>query len=575
MRTLDARHLDQLDRSTRRRFRKDSDSQAFEPRGERRSGLSTSAEKRFRPVAVLRADVEISVLGCSRIRPEFGSRYGMSEIATVRQVLPIRRNSHLIVSARTRESALHPWTAADSTTRPEESQWRNSGLRADCRLKVCPMISQPASPTTSVSPSSEFRHPGKGARVAIVGAGVIGAASAHYLAEAGCSVVLLDRGNFGKACSHGNCGYVSPSHILPLCKPGAVSASLRTLFQRNSPFKIRPRLDYHTWSWFLKFALRCNYKDMIQAGHARHAMLMSSRQLFQDMMTAGKLGNCEWETKGLLFVHHDPHHFELFAKINELLVNEYGLGAKRYDADELLKLEPALKPVVAGAWLYECDAHLRPHLLMDSFHQLLIQQGVEIRENCEFLDLETSSNQAKRLKTSQGDIEVDHVIFATGAWSRLLQQKLKTRIPIEPGKGYSITMPRPALCPAYPMIFEDHRVAITPTAGAYRIGSTMEFAGFDSTLREDRLSLLTNGAKFYLQDPLAEPVIEKWWGWRPMSCDGVPLVGRVPKYDNVWLAAGHSMLGLSMATATGKLLMEMLTGATPHIDPRPYRLDRF
>lgn len=404
---------------------------------------------------------------------------------------------------------------------------------------------------------------------------MIGAACAYYLAEQGSRVVIIDRGTFGSACSHGNCGYVSPSHILPLAQPGAIGSSLKTLFARNSPFKIRPRLDLQTMAWFVRFALRCNHNNMVQAGHARHALLDSSRKLYQAMMENGQLGDCEWEAIGLLFVHCDRKHFEAYEATNELLTSEYGVTAERLDQAELLKREPALKDVVCGAWLFDGDAHLRPHLLMKSWKKLLENQEVVIKEHCDFLDFETIGNDVQAVQTSQGRIETDQVIFATGAWSRMMQRKLKARIPVEPGKGYSITMQRPEICPKYPMLFEDHKVGISPTAEAYRIGSTMEFAGFDATLREDRLQLLTDTAKYYLHDPIREPVLERWYGWRPMSCDEIPLVGRVPRFDNVWLAAGHGMLGLSMATATGKLVSELMTGATPHIDPHPYRPARF
>lgn len=411
--------------------------------------------------------------------------------------------------------------------------------------------------------------------IVVVGGGVVGAACAYYLAELGSRVVLIDQGTFGKACSHGNCGYVSPSHILPLCRPGAVLSSLKTLFSRNSPFKIRARFDMKMWWWFLRFAMRCNHANMVEAGHARHALLSSSRRLYQEMIDDGRLEGCEWEEVGLMFVHSDREHFESFESVNQLIEKEFGTSFERLDKAELLQREPALREVVCGAWLYEGDAHLRPHLLMKSWQSLLAERGVEIREHCEFLDLESAGNNATAIQTNQGRIEADQVIFATGAWSRMIQQKLKARIPVEPGKGYSITMQRPELCPKHPMLFEDHRVGISPTSSAFRIGSTMEFAGYDDSLREDRLQLLTDTAKFYLHDPIQNPSIERWYGWRPMSCDEIPLVGRVPHYGNVWLGAGHGMLGLSMATATGKLISEMMTGQTPHIDPYPYRPSRF
>lgn len=323
------------------------------------------------------------------------------------------------------------------------------------------------------------------------------------------------------------------------------------------------------------FARRCNYAQMLESGRARHALLTSSRQLYEQFMTEGVLQDCDWETRGLLFVHQSRAHFEHFAETDRLLRNEFGLGARQIFEPELLQLEPALKPGVAGAWLYECDAHLRPDKLMTAWQQRLVHDGVVLRENCELIGLEQGPQGVCAILTSAGRLEVEQVVFATGAWSRLLQRQLGIRIPIEPGKGYSITMRRPARCPTYPMIFEDHRVAVTPMASGYRIGSTMEFAGFDRSLRQERLNLLINGAKHYLHEPLTEPFLETWYGWRPMSCDGVPLIGRVPGLNNVWLAAGHSMLGVSMATGTGKLMCELVTGQHAHIDPHPYRLNRF
>ncbi|HTN73865.1 MAG TPA: FAD-dependent oxidoreductase, partial [Pirellulaceae bacterium] len=130
-------------------------------------------------------------------------------------------------------------------------------------------------------------------RVLVVGAGVIGAASAHYLAEAGLSVTLIDQGTFGSGCSHGNCGYVCPSHVLPFAAPGALRSTLKTLLQKNSPLKVRFRLDPALWGWFLRFMRRCNQRDLLAAGHAIHALLASSRSLYDDLFQH-TLKNVEW-----------------------------------------------------------------------------------------------------------------------------------------------------------------------------------------------------------------------------------------------------------------------------------------
>ena len=410
-------------------------------------------------------------------------------------------------------------------------------------------------------------------RVVVVGGGVIGAACAWYLRQAGRAVTLIEQGEFGRGCSHGNCGFVCPSHVLPLAGPGALGKTLKTLLARNSPLLVRWRLDPALWKWFWQFARRCNGRDMLSSGHAIHALLTSSRALYDELLQA-TLTDVEWEALGLLFVFRSPHALEHYAATDQLLRREFGLGATRYDGAALLDLEPAFKPGSAGAWHYATDGHLRPDKLMLTWRRVLTGQGVEIREQCELRDMVAEGRIARRLVTSQGELSADQVVIATGAWTPRLRQMLRAPVPIQPGKGYSLTMPRPAICPRIPLIFEEHRVAITPLASAYRIGSTMEFAGYDSSLNPARLRLLRDGAALYLREPEAEPVLESWYGWRPMTPDGLPLIGRVGAFDNVYLAAGHGMLGVSMAPATGRLIAELVCGQTPHLDPQPYGVGR-
>ena len=411
-------------------------------------------------------------------------------------------------------------------------------------------------------------------RVVVIGGGVVGACCAYYLAKAGREVIILERGQFGAGCSHANCGYICPSHILPFAGPGAIWSTLKTLFQKNSPLKVRPSVVLGNVSWFLGFARRCNRRDMLKAGEGIQALLQSSRSLFEDLIKCEGI-DCEWETKGLLFVFQTQKHFDHYAQTDELLRSHFGMSAKRFENESLAELEPALKPGQAGGYLYQSDAQVRPDRLMSELKRVLISKGVEIRENCQVNSFVKSSASVKAVGTSTDEVRGDHFVLATGAWTPRLNVELGCSIPIQPGKGYSLTMPRPSLCPKYPLIFEEHRVAVTPFQTGYRLGSTMEFAGYDETLNRSRLSLLTDAARLYLREPLAEPVQEEWWGWRPMTFDGLPIIDRAPVAGNVIVAAGHNMLGLSMATATGKLVAEMFEETPPHVDPSPYSLKRF
>jgi D-amino-acid dehydrogenase len=410
--------------------------------------------------------------------------------------------------------------------------------------------------------------------VVIVGGGVIGAACAYYLSRRGMAVTLVDQGAFGRGCSHANCGYVCPSHVLPMAAPGAVTMGLKALVARNSPLKIRPRLDPALWNWLWRFSRCCNARQVLAAGKAIQALLASSRKLYDDLLAAERI-ECEWEAKGLLFVFRSAAAFEHYAATDELMGREFGIQARRLAGSELAAVEPALKAGLPGAWHYETDAHLRPDRLMAELKRVLASRGVTIREHCAAKSLVRENRRVRAIETADGPIEADAVVIATGALAPEWSRDLGCRLPIQPGKGYSITMPRPARCPAVPMIFEEHRVAVTPFRSGYRLGSTMEFAGYDSTIRKERIELLKSAARLYLHEPLAEPVQEEWFGWRPMTPDSLPIIAVSPALSNAWIAAGHNMLGLSMAPATGRLVAELIAGEPPHIDPRPYSPTRF
>ena len=419
-------------------------------------------------------------------------------------------------------------------------------------------------------------------RVVVIGGGVIGAACSHYLNHSGWQVTIVERKGFGSGAAHANCGLISPSHILPLPGPGVIGKTLKAMISPNSPFSIKPRLDLSLWSWMIQFARHCNQKDFVAGGKTLQRMLNSSRSLYDDLFAKDPL-DVEWQTEGVLFPFLHQAGMDHYAETDHLMRQHFGHGADRYDGDDVAKLEPALKSGLAGGWHFTADAHLRPDKLMSSWKTLLESRGVTILENHEFQGFgkpqfraaTNATNKAKIAFTSKGEFEADAFVVATGAWTPLLNQHLGCRVPIQPGKGYSMTMARPKICPKIPMIFEEHRVAVTPWPSGYRLGSTMEFAGYDETLNPRRLQLLRTGASHYLQEPTAEPVVEEWYGWRPMTPDSLPIIDRCPAFDNVYVAAGHNMLGVSMAPVTGKLITELMNGTQPHLPIESMSLNRF
>lgn len=411
-------------------------------------------------------------------------------------------------------------------------------------------------------------------RVVVVGGGVIGAACAHFLSKAGWSVTIIDRDRFGAGSSDKNCGYVCPSHVLPLTEPGAVGKAMKSMFRRNSPLSVKPRFDPALWKWLFRFALRCNEKDMLEAGHATKPLLDRSMTLFKQLV-ADKVIDCEWQERGLLYVFKSVEAFEEYREVDRILADHFQKPATRLEGEALNDLEPALKSELAGGYHYEGDAHLRSDKLLGSWRKSLEAAGVAIRDCCELTGLNQENGKVYSVSTTTGEITVDAVVLATGALSAKLKSFLDCSIPIQPGKGYSLTMRRPAICPSVPMLFPETKVGVTPFEDSYRLASTMEFSGYDTSIRPERLKLLTDGVIPYLKDPFPAEPHESWFGWRPMTWDGLPIISRCPSIGNVILATGHNMLGLSMAPATGEIVAELLSGGSPQIDEQPYSIGRF
>ncbi len=409
----------------------------------------------------------------------------------------------------------------------------------------------------------------------VVGGGLIGCSAAYYLAERGWQVHLLERDHLGAGASTGNCGYVCPSHVMPLAMPGAVGRTLRTMLGADSPVAVRWRADPALFSWLTRFALQCRRGPMLRAAEGRHALLVSAMQLYRGLLDQGRL-DCQWHDAGLMMVYRSRKEFDAFAPMADQLQRDYEVKVTPYADDALLQYEPTLKPGLAGGWHHPGDAHVNPAQLLSSLRRLLVERDVIIEEGVTVESLDITGGKLRQLRTTQGLRSADSVVLATGAETPAFAKPLGCRIPIQPGKGYSLTLPANGTpLPQVPLIFEESHVAVTPWEATLRVGSTMEFAGYDRTANPSRVSLLMRSAREHLRAVPSDAGIEPWVGWRPMVYDGLPCIDRTPAASNAFVAAGNGMIGLATAPATGKLVAELATGETPHIDPAPYSMRRF
>ena len=408
----------------------------------------------------------------------------------------------------------------------------------------------------------------------VVGAGIIGIACAHYLVRAGFSVRVIDQGRIGGGCSHGNCGHICASHVLPMTEPAALREGLASLVRRDAPFKVRPQWRVAMLWWLLQFARRCTRRHMLDAARHQQAILESSRHEYASLVAAGAIDG-EWRDDGLLYVLRTRHGMDAFARMDAMLRDEFGIAARRLEAEELPAMDPALRAGLAGAFHYEGDASVRPDALVSDWAAALRSAGVRFEENRRLTGLHVRSGRVVSVETDDGGLSADQFVIATGAWSRQLASAFGWSLPLEPGKGYSLTMSNPAKCPAHPMLFPEHRVGVTPFRDGFRLGSMLELCGFDATVPRGRIAQLVASAGHYLVEPEGAQVRETWSGWRPITWDSLPIIGRLPDLSNVVLATGHHMLGMTMAPATGRLVAEIVGERAPHIDPAPFSPTRF
>jgi D-amino-acid dehydrogenase len=409
--------------------------------------------------------------------------------------------------------------------------------------------------------------------VAIIGGGIIGAAAAYHLARCGLAVTVIEKDRFGQGSSWGNCGIVLPSHVLPLNSVENLVRGLRWMFKKDAPLHISPRWDPALWRWLLDFSRRCNGRNNHRSSLAISAITQGAVARFDAWIDTEHL-QCRWRKDGALFLFRSEEAFRHYAK-TDAATRRYGHGCSPLSRAELAKREPSVAEAVAGAWLDAGAARLRPHELMQELHRVLKRIGVTIREATEFIGFHEHSGRAVCARTSRGEVSADAFVVAAGAWTPMLSAALGVNLPIQPGKGYSATFSGGWNIPSIPCFFEERQVVFTPWAGGCRLGGTMEFSGYDDRLNRARIDALTAAASEYLATRNLGRLEEEWYGWRPMTSDGVPIIDRVPSMENVVVAAGHNMLGITMAPATGRLVADLITGRPPHIDPTPYRLARF
>jgi D-amino-acid dehydrogenase len=408
--------------------------------------------------------------------------------------------------------------------------------------------------------------------VTIIGAGVIGLSTALYCARRGMKVTLIERNLPQRdGCSFGNAGMIVPSHFIPLAAPGMVKLGLRWMWNPESPFYIKPRLNLDLLTWSLRFWQASTQQKVDQAAPVLRDLSLLSRQCFEEIGLDFGLVK-----KGLLMLCKKQQTLDEEAHM-AAHARALGIPADVLDAKATASLDPSITMDVAGSVFFPKDCHLSPERFVAAIEDELKSLGTKILWQTEVQGFATEAGLIKAVKTGQGEVPTDELILSGGVWSDELVRSLQLKLPMQAGKGYSLTLQNPRQLPALCSICTEARLAVTPMNGSLRFGGTMELAGIDETINPRRIKGIVRAIPDYFpafqESDFAE--IQPWSGLRPCSPDGLPYIGRTQRWKNLTIAAGHAMMGLSLAPATGKIIASLLSNEPSPIPLTLFNPDRF
>lgn len=411
------------------------------------------------------------------------------------------------------------------------------------------------------------------ADVLIVGGGVIGLACAYELSRAGARVILIDKSDPGYGCSYGNAGWITPCFAMPLPMPGMLLKSIKWLLDPESPLYIKPELSVTLFRWMLRFFLSMNKRQMLASVDALTAISKQSLDLYKELArTTDK--PFSFEQKGLFMVAQSDDGYK-YARTEMELVARSGIPGRIMGEEEARAFEPSLTKRIKGGVFFEQEAHAEPLQVTQTLAHEARKLGAQIISKAEVIDFQLGGKGIASARTTRGVFVADQFVLATGSWSPRIAQTLDLRIPVLGGKGYAIITDQLAPNPQRPMMLVEKKVAVTPRNGSLRLAGTLELVNQDESFTTRRVEAIVRGAREFMNVPDKISYHEIWRGLRPCTPDGVPVIGRTPRYPNLIVATGHQMLGLQSAPGTGKLVADLALEKTPDVDPQPFRAGRF
>jgi len=415
-------------------------------------------------------------------------------------------------------------------------------------------------------------------KVLVLGSGVIGVTAAHYLAEAGHEVEVIDRQE-GPALetSFANAGEVSPGYASPWAGPGIPMKAIKWLLMRHGPLVVRPHLDPAMWSWMFKMLRNCtagryaiNKARMVPIAEYSRDCLMALRQF-----------------AGISYDERSQGTLQLFRLQKQLdgiggdveVLKKFGVPFEVLDPDGCIGAEPALAAVrekFVGGLRLPNDETGDCQMFTEKLASFSASRGVTFRYGTRIDKIISEGGRISGVATSAGVLTADAYVVALGSYSPFLLKPLGLSAPVYPVKGYSITVPITNAdgAPVSTIMDESYKIAITRLGDRIRVGGTAEISGFDLRLHDARRATLEHSVSDLFPNGGDVKAATFWSGLRPMTPDGPPIIGKT-RYGNLFLNTGHGTLGWTMACGSGKVLADIISGRKPEIDAGELGIDRY
>ena len=409
-------------------------------------------------------------------------------------------------------------------------------------------------------------------KVCVIGGGIVGLSCAYHLVKKGVEVTVVDRETRQRdKCSWGNAGLVVPSHFVPLAAPGMIGLGLRMLGRRGSPFGFRMSAA----PWMGQFAKHCTAENVHRHSPVMRDFGLLGLQAHKDL--ALETGSLVIPTGALMACESAQalHHEAELAKF----ASDLGLANEVLDQAGCARLNPGIDLRIVGGVHYLVDASLTPGDLLDALTQWLESNG------CKFVsdEVNTVDHANGKVRSVRGETihRADAFVLATGAWASGLARSMRLKVPVVPGRGQSFDVPFREAEIKVPLVLMEARVAVSQMSGGVRFAGTMELGNWSFQPNMTKVRGMVQAAERAMPQfgkamrDVASDSRNVWVGHRPCTPDGLPIIGRPAAFDNLHIATGHAMVGLSLGPATGQLVAESVCGEKTTLPLSAFSPDRF